>query len=43
MKKNLDNCRKIRKLNLLNKILVLKAKLKRTNIKSNAVNNEEGD
>ena len=43
MNKNLENCRKERKLKLLNKILVLKVKLKRVNMKSNTVNNEEGD
>lgn len=43
MRKNLENCRKIRKLKLLNKILVLKAKLKKVDVKPNTVNNEEGD
>ena len=43
MRKNLENCRKERILKVLNKILVLKAKLKRVNVKPNTVNNEEGD
>jgi hypothetical protein len=49
MKKNLDNCRKERKLKLLSKRLILDINLKRSYTrfkgykKSNTVNNEEGD
>lgn len=43
MRKSLDSYRIIRKLKLLNKILVLKAKLKKANVKSHSINNEEGD
>lgn len=43
MRKSSESYRIIRKLKLLNKILVLKAKLKKVSIKPNSINNEEGD